>query len=139
MPGKVGFSGLGNMGGPMALNPARYEFSLVVHDIDPAKLEPLTAQGAAVEHSPAAVAASVQRTICMVETRPNITRSRPAISPRRELEIRRAAIGEFELCTCFRFGGMPYALAERSLRLYAKEVLPVLESWEATKAAAAAQ
>ncbi len=58
----------------------------------------------------------------------------------RELEERRAAVGEFELCTCFRFGGTPYALAERSLRLYAKEVLPVLKSWgAATPAAAAAQ
>jgi hypothetical protein len=30
------------------------------------------------------------------------------------------AIGEFELCTSFRFGGTPHDLAERSLRLYAK-------------------
>jgi len=49
----------------------------------------------------------------------------------RELEARRAAIGEFELCTSFRFGGTPYEVAERSLRLYAKEVLPVLKSWDA--------
>ncbi|MGC2411922.1 MAG: LLM class flavin-dependent oxidoreductase [Stellaceae bacterium] len=56
----------------------------------------------------------------------------------RELEERRAAVGEFELCTCFRFGGTPYELAERSLRLYAKEVLPVLKSWGAPAATAAA-
>jgi 3-hydroxyisobutyrate dehydrogenase len=68
MPGKVGFIGLGNMGGPMALNLIKGGFSLVVHDIDRAKLEPLAAQGAAVEHSPAAVAAMAERTICMVET-----------------------------------------------------------------------
>ncbi len=68
MPGKVGFIGLGNMGGPMALNLAKSGFSLVVHDIDPAKVEPLVAQGAAVEGSPAAVAAATERTICMVET-----------------------------------------------------------------------
>jgi hypothetical protein len=55
------------------------------------------------------------------------------------MEERRAAIGEFELCTSFRFGGTPYDLAERSLRLYAKEVLPVLKSWGATPAAAAAK
>jgi alkanesulfonate monooxygenase SsuD/methylene tetrahydromethanopterin reductase-like flavin-dependent oxidoreductase (luciferase family) len=55
----------------------------------------------------------------------------------REIEARRAAVGEFELCTCFRFGGTPYELAERSLRLYAKEVLPVLQSWGAPVAAAA--
>src|SRR5688572_4065775 len=68
MVGKVGFIGLGNMGGPMALNLVKHGFSLVVHDIDAAKLEPLVAAGAAVEHSPAAVAALVERTICMVET-----------------------------------------------------------------------
>jgi len=55
----------------------------------------------------------------------------------RELEARRAAIGEFELCTSFRFGGTPYALAERSMRLYAKEILPVLHGWGAPAAAAA--
>jgi 3-hydroxyisobutyrate dehydrogenase-like beta-hydroxyacid dehydrogenase len=68
MPGKVGFIGLGNMGGPMALNLAKHGFSLVVHDLDRAKLDPLVAEGATVEHSPAAVAAAVDRTICMVET-----------------------------------------------------------------------
>jgi 3-hydroxyisobutyrate dehydrogenase-like beta-hydroxyacid dehydrogenase len=68
MSGKVGFIGLGNMGGPMALNLARHGFSLVVHDIDRARLEPLLAQGAAAEYSPATVAAAVPRTICMVET-----------------------------------------------------------------------
>lgn len=55
----------------------------------------------------------------------------------RELEARRAAVGEFELCTSFRFGGTPHALAERSLRLYAKEILPVLKSWGAPAATAA--
>jgi hypothetical protein len=53
-------------------------------------------------------------------------------------EARRAAIGEFELCTSFRFGGTPYELAERSLRLYAREVLPVLKSWGSASAQAAA-
>ena len=57
----------------------------------------------------------------------------------RELEERRAAIGEFELCTSFRFGGTPYELAERSMRLYAKEILPVLKSWTAAPAALAAK
>ena len=68
MPGKVGFIGLGAMGGPMALNLVKHGFSLVVHDIDPAKLAPLAAVGAAVENSPAAVAGLVERTISMVET-----------------------------------------------------------------------
>jgi alkanesulfonate monooxygenase SsuD/methylene tetrahydromethanopterin reductase-like flavin-dependent oxidoreductase (luciferase family) len=54
----------------------------------------------------------------------------------RALEERRAAVGEFELCTSFRFGGTPYALAEQSLRLYATEILPVLKSWKAAAAVA---
>jgi len=68
MAGKVGFIGLGAMGGPMALNLVKAGFSLVVHDIDPAKLAPLTAVGAAVANSPEAVAAETERTICIVET-----------------------------------------------------------------------
>ena len=48
----------------------------------------------------------------------------------RELEARRAVIGEFELNTSFRFGGIPYDTAEASLRLFAKEVLPVLQAWK---------
>lgn len=48
----------------------------------------------------------------------------------RELESRRAVIGEFELNAAFRFGGVPYDIAERGLKLFAKEVLPVLKSWK---------
>jgi hypothetical protein len=47
----------------------------------------------------------------------------------RTLEARRALVGEFELATSFRFGGTPLDLAESGLRLYAKEVLPVVHSW----------
>jgi 3-hydroxyisobutyrate dehydrogenase-like beta-hydroxyacid dehydrogenase len=68
MAGAVGFIGLGNMGGPMAVNLAKRGFSLVVHDIDPAKVEPLRSQGAAVAASARAVAAASPRSICMVET-----------------------------------------------------------------------
>ena len=58
----------------------------------------------------------------------------------RELEARRAVIGEFELNTAFRFGGIPYDVAEKSLRLFAKEVMPVLQSWKAeTMVSAAAE
>ena len=64
----VGFIGLGNMGRPMALNLVKHGFPLVVHDIDPAKVEPLRARGAAVADSAERVAASADRTICMVET-----------------------------------------------------------------------
>ena len=47
----------------------------------------------------------------------------------RKLEERRALVGRFELATSFRFGGTPRDLAESGLRLYAKEVLPVVRSW----------
>ncbi|MGE0425608.1 MAG: NAD(P)-dependent oxidoreductase [Reyranellaceae bacterium] len=68
MAGKVGFIGLGAMGGPMALNLAKAGFSLVVHDIDAAKTQPLKAKGAEVADSAEAVAAVVERTIVIVET-----------------------------------------------------------------------
>src|SRR5271165_1839419 len=47
----------------------------------------------------------------------------------RQLEERRATVGAFELATSFRFGGIPYAVAEKSMRLFGKEVLPVLKTW----------
>ncbi len=47
----------------------------------------------------------------------------------RGLEERRALLGDFELNIAFRFGGTPLPVAERGLRLFAKEVLPVLKSW----------
>ena len=47
----------------------------------------------------------------------------------RKLEERRGIVGQFELATSFRFGGTPYDVAETGLRLYAKEVLPVVRSW----------
>ena len=47
----------------------------------------------------------------------------------RGLEERRNLLGDFELNVAFRFGGTPYDVAERGLKLFAKEVLPVLKSW----------
>jgi len=47
----------------------------------------------------------------------------------RSLEERRKFLGDFELNVSFRFGGTPYDVAERGLKLFAKEVLPVLKSW----------
>ena len=46
-----------------------------------------------------------------------------------KFEERRGIIGEFELATCFRFGGIPFEEAEASQRLFAAEILPVLKSW----------
>ncbi len=57
----------------------------------------------------------------------------------RGLEDRRAAIGDFELNVAFRFGGTPYEVSERGLKLFAKEVLPVLKSWGPVEAATAAE
>jgi hypothetical protein len=48
----------------------------------------------------------------------------------RMLEERRGVVGDFELATSFRFGGIPFEVAEKSMRLYAKEVLPVIQSWQ---------
>jgi len=57
----------------------------------------------------------------------------------RGLEARRKIIGDFELNVAFRFGGTPYEVAERGLRLFAKEVLPVLKSQSSTKVPEAAE
>jgi alkanesulfonate monooxygenase SsuD/methylene tetrahydromethanopterin reductase-like flavin-dependent oxidoreductase (luciferase family) len=46
-----------------------------------------------------------------------------------QMATRRATIGDFELCTAFRFGGIPYDEAEASMRLFAAEVLPELHRW----------
>jgi alkanesulfonate monooxygenase SsuD/methylene tetrahydromethanopterin reductase-like flavin-dependent oxidoreductase (luciferase family) len=39
-------------------------------------------------------------------------------------------IGNAGLLATFSFGGMPYDVAERSLRLFSKEVLPELKKFE---------
>jgi 3-hydroxyisobutyrate dehydrogenase len=68
MTDKVGFIGLGNMGGPMARNLLKAGVALVVHDIDPRKVQALAEAGAEVGASPQAIARETTRTICMVET-----------------------------------------------------------------------
>jgi alkanesulfonate monooxygenase SsuD/methylene tetrahydromethanopterin reductase-like flavin-dependent oxidoreductase (luciferase family) len=55
----------------------------------------------------------------------------------RGLEARRKVVGEFELNVAFRFGGIPYPIAERGLKLFAAEVLPVLHGWHSEARAAA--
>jgi 3-hydroxyisobutyrate dehydrogenase-like beta-hydroxyacid dehydrogenase len=64
----VGFIGLGRMGGPMAANLVRAGLRVVVHDIDPAKVQALVAEGAEAADSAAAVASAARRVITMVET-----------------------------------------------------------------------
>src|SRR5437016_2377362 len=90
----VGFIGLGNMGRPMALNLVKHGFPLVVHDIDPAKVEPLRARGAAVAESAERVAAAADRTICMVET---TAQAEAVIAGERGI-IRTAAPGHIVIC-----------------------------------------
>src|SRR3954452_22545305 len=46
------------------------------------------------------------------------------------LKERRDVIGPFEYTTAFRYGGIPYEEAEASMRLFAREVLPVLKTWD---------
>jgi 3-hydroxyisobutyrate dehydrogenase len=53
---RIGFIGLGNMGGPMALNVLKAGHSMVVTDIRPELAKPHLAQGAAWADSPKAVA-----------------------------------------------------------------------------------
>jgi alkanesulfonate monooxygenase SsuD/methylene tetrahydromethanopterin reductase-like flavin-dependent oxidoreductase (luciferase family) len=48
----------------------------------------------------------------------------------RAYKERQTLLGDFELNSSFRFGGIPYAKAEASMRLFAKEVLPVLKTWK---------
>jgi 3-hydroxyisobutyrate dehydrogenase-like beta-hydroxyacid dehydrogenase len=65
MADKVGFIGLGAMGGPMARNLIAGGTPLVVHDIDSSKTAKLNAE---VAGSAREVAAKVERTIVIVET-----------------------------------------------------------------------
>jgi len=54
----IGFIGLGNMGGPMALNLIRAGHTLTVFDLSPASLARLVEAGATAAESPAAIARS---------------------------------------------------------------------------------
>ena len=57
----------------------------------------------------------------------------------RGLEARRKLLGDFEMNVAFRFGGTPFEVSERGLRLFAKEVLPVVKKWGAEASAQAAE
>jgi hypothetical protein len=48
----------------------------------------------------------------------------------RAYEARRDLLGGYELNSSYRFGGIPFAKAETSMRLFAKEVRPVLKQWK---------
>lgn len=68
----VGFIGLGAMGAPMASNLLRRGFGLVVHDVRPAAMEALLAQGARAAGSPRAVAGGSDVVITMLPGAPQV-------------------------------------------------------------------
>jgi 3-hydroxyisobutyrate dehydrogenase-like beta-hydroxyacid dehydrogenase len=63
---KVGFMGLGNMGGPMAANLLRAGHELVVYNRTANRAEPLASQGARVARLPREAAAEVEVLITML-------------------------------------------------------------------------
>jgi 4-hydroxybutyrate dehydrogenase / sulfolactaldehyde 3-reductase len=69
---KVGFIGLGIMGGPMAANILRKGHALTVHDRDPAAVAKLTALGAASADTPSAVAAASEFVVTMLPDGPDV-------------------------------------------------------------------
>ena len=69
---KVGFIGLGVMGGPMALNLIKAGHELVVTDIDRAKAEPHIARGACWADDPRAVAEAVEIVLTSVPGPPQV-------------------------------------------------------------------
>jgi len=71
---KVGFIGLGIMGGPMAANVLKKGNALTVFDVDAAAVARLTAQGAVAATSPAAVAAASEIVITMLPDAPDVER-----------------------------------------------------------------
>lgn len=68
MASKVGFVGLGAMGGPMARNLLKAGVRLVVHDIDAREVQALPEAGAEVAHSPEAVAKQCGHTVICMST-----------------------------------------------------------------------
>jgi 3-hydroxyisobutyrate dehydrogenase-like beta-hydroxyacid dehydrogenase len=68
MPETIGFIGLGAMGAGMARNLLRAGYSLVVNDIDSAKVAALVASGARAATTPADAARQSVRSVTMVET-----------------------------------------------------------------------
>ena len=94
-PAKLDSSGSAPWAGRWRSTSSKAGFALVVHDIDPAKAEPLAAAGAAVADSPAGGGGrSAERTICMVET----TEQAEAVIPGEHGIIQRAKPGHIVIC-----------------------------------------
>jgi 4-hydroxybutyrate dehydrogenase/sulfolactaldehyde 3-reductase len=71
---RVGFIGLGIMGGPMAANIAARGHALTVFDIDPAAVTKLVAEGARAAGSPADAARDSEVVITMLPDAPDVER-----------------------------------------------------------------
>jgi 4-hydroxybutyrate dehydrogenase / sulfolactaldehyde 3-reductase len=71
---RVGFIGLGIMGGPMAANVLAKGHALTVHDLSGEAVARLAAKGAMVAESPAAVAAASDVVITMLPDAPDVER-----------------------------------------------------------------
>jgi len=69
---RLGFVGLGIMGGPMAANLVRAGFEVTVWNRTPAKAEPLAALGAAIAGSPAEVAEAAEVVVSCVTDSPDV-------------------------------------------------------------------
>ena len=69
---KVGFVGLGIMGGPMARNVLKAGFEVAVYNRTPAKVKALAAEGAKVAATPAQVAAACDVTLVCVTDTPDV-------------------------------------------------------------------
>lgn len=63
---KIGFIGLGNMGGPMAANLIQKGHSVVVFDVNPEAMESIQDVGASIAPTPAEVASKADRIITML-------------------------------------------------------------------------
>ncbi|WP_416898120.1 MAG: bifunctional riboflavin kinase/FAD synthetase [Minwuia sp.] len=72
MSEKIGFIGLGAMGGPMAANLIRKGHDLVVHDIDPAKTAEIAGLGAEAADSIADVARKADIVLTMLPDSPDV-------------------------------------------------------------------
>ena len=48
----------------------------------------------------------------------------------KKFEERRKEMGHTDSLMAFRFAGMDFEIAQRSQKLFAEEVMPVLKSWE---------
>ncbi|MGL4243673.1 MAG: NAD(P)-binding domain-containing protein, partial [Beijerinckiaceae bacterium] len=72
---RVGFIGLGIMGGPMAANVLAKGHPLTVHDLNGAAVQALVAKGASSAPDPAAVAAASDIVITMLPDAPDVEKA----------------------------------------------------------------